>query len=59
MEYEFIENKITTGKIFVKDLRKEINVDIKTNKIKKQDDNIEIKFNVENNEFIYKVEVIK
>jgi hypothetical protein len=59
MEYLFLENKTTKGNIFIKELNKKINVDIKTKSIKRKSNDIEIVFNVENNKFIYRVEVIK
>ena len=59
MEYLFLENKTTKGNIFIKELNKKINVDIKTKSIKRKSNDIEIVFNVENNKFVYRVEVIK
>ena len=59
MDYSFLEGKTTKGTILVKELNKNINVDIKTKNIKINENDIEIIFDVEENEFIYKVEVIK
>lgn len=59
MEYSFNENKKTKGIILVKEYNQEINVEVDTKSIKKENNNIEIDFNVENNKFKYKVEVIK
>ena len=57
MIYTFNKNKPTTGKILVKELNRELHVKIKTKELKKQDYNLEIKFKVEDQNFIYKIEV--
>jgi len=59
MDYSFLEGQTTKDTILVKELNKNINVDIKTKNIKINENDIEIIFDVEENEFIYKVEVIK
>ena len=57
MLYTFNKNKPTIGKILVKELNKELHVKIKTKELKKKDYNLEIKFKVEDQNFIYKIEV--
>ncbi|MBQ2639656.1 MAG: hypothetical protein IJF92_02720 [Bacilli bacterium] len=57
MIYTFNKNKETTGKILIKELNKELNVKIKTEELKQKDHNLEVKFIVENQTFIYKIEV--
>lgn len=59
MSYQFNKEKKTKGKIFIKELNKELEVDIKTKKIKRKDNDIEIKFSTEDNEFLYRIEEIK
>lgn len=59
MRYRFNENKKTEGNIFVKSINRDISIQIKTKKIKKENDNIEIEFMVENDKFLYKIEVIE
>ena len=55
MVYTFNKDKETTGKILVKELNRELHVKIKTKELKKQDYNLEIKFKVEDQNFIYKI----
>lgn len=59
MNYYFDKDKSTKGKIFIKELEKEIEVEIITKNIKRKGNDIEIKFEVENNEFLYRIEEIK
>lgn len=53
MKYIFKENIVTKGLLEIKDLNKYIEVLVKTKSIKKEGFNLEIKFTVENKEFIY------
>lgn len=59
MNYFFSNKTITTGTIFIKDLNKELELEIKTKKIQRKNNDIEIEFLVEENDFLYKIEVIK
>ena len=59
MNYEFSLNKKTTGTILIKELNKTLNLEIQTKKMIVENDDIEINFVVENNKFLYKIEVIK
>lgn len=59
MTYQFEEGKTTTGNITLKDLNKEINIEIYTKKIIKKENNIEIEFEIEKNLFLYRIEVIE
>ena len=59
MNYIFDINKETKGTVFVKDLNRELEVNIKTNKIERNKNDIEIEFVVEDNTIKYHIEVIK
>ncbi len=57
LEYNFINNELTTGKILIKDLKKVLNLNIYTMSITYNNNSIEIHYKIEE-EFTYKVEVI-
>lgn len=59
MNYIFDINKETKGTVFVKDLNRELEVNIKTNKIERNKNDVEIEFVVEDNTIKYHIEVIK
>ncbi len=59
MRYLFSNRKKTIGTIAIKELAKTLNIQISTKKIKRKDYNIEIEFQIEENDFLYKIEVIK
>ena len=59
MDYIFDLNKETKGTVFVKDLNKELEVNIKTKKIERNNNDIEIDFYVEESNIKYHIEVIK
>lgn len=59
MIYEFEEGKKTTANIIIKNMNKELQLEIFTKKIIKKDNNIEIEFEIEKNIFLYRIEVIK
>ncbi len=59
MNYIFDLNKETKGTVFVKDLNRELEVNVKTNKIERNKNDIEIEFVVEDNTIKYRIEVIK
>lgn len=59
LNYLFLEDNKTEGIIYVKDLKKELVLEIKTKKIQRKNYDIEIEFAVEEEEFLYKIEVIK
>lgn len=56
MEYKYDIKKETKGKIFIKELNKEIELKIKTKKYVKKDELIIINFSIENNNFEYRIE---
>ena len=56
MTYRFSKNNKTEGTIEVKELQKEIKVLIDTKSIKRNNYNIEIVFEIEDNHFIYRIE---
>ena len=57
--YFFDENKNTIGTIYIKEMNREIKVNITTKKIIKEGNNIKIEFIIENNRFLYEIEVLK
>lgn len=59
MNYLFSNENPTTGTIFIKDLNKELELEIKTKRVQIKNSDIEIEFLVEENDFLYKIEVIK
>lgn len=59
MNYLFSNENPTTGTIFIKDLNKELELEIKTKRVQIKNNDIEIEFLVEENDFLYKIEVIK
>ena len=58
MEYFFEEGKKSEGIIHIKEYKKDMKVQIQTQKLRKNDKEIEIHFTVENNEFLYKIKII-
>lgn len=59
MEYIFKERQETEGILLIKEYNKEMSIKIYTEKIIKNDENLEVEFNIENNKFIYNIEVLK
>lgn len=59
MNYIFDREKDTNGILYIKELKKEMNVKIKTKNIKIENNDIDIKFNIEENEFQYRIEEIR
>lgn len=59
MDYIFDINKTTTGIVYVKELNRSVEVNIKTKKIERNNNDIEIEFIVEDNTIKYQIEVIK
>lgn len=57
MKYTFDLSKKTPGKILIKELNQEVKVMIKTTKLIEEDNNIEIKYQVEDDYFTYKIEM--
>ncbi len=58
MELIFSESKITEAKVKVKDLNKVLMLELKTLKVIKDKENIEIDYQLENEEYKYKLEVL-
>ena len=59
MHYTFNKEKNSEGTIYVKGMEKNLNVTIKTTKLVRwEDNNIEIEYQIENDKFNYKIEVI-
>jgi len=55
IQYQFRLNEVTENKVLVKNINSEININIFTKKLEKKSDYIEIIYEIENNEFIYKI----
>ena len=58
MYYTFKKGAETRGIIEIKEYNKKIFLKIATQKIKRKNNNIEISFKIENEEFLYKIEEI-
>lgn len=58
MELVFSESKITDAKVKVKDLNKILMLQLKTLKVIKNKENIEINYQLENEKYKYKLEVL-
>ncbi len=58
MEYQFNEKASTTGKIEVKSINQKLELKLKTKAIIKKQDKIEIEYQVEEDRYKYKLEVI-
>lgn len=59
MKYNFDKAKETTGQLLVYDVEKSVLLKIKTKELIRENENISIKFLVENEPIEYKIEVIK
>ena len=59
MDYLFDMHKQTEGSIEIKELGQTIKLIIKTKELESKNHNIEIKFSIENKDFLYKIEEIK
>ncbi len=59
MDYLFDVDRNTEGCIFIKEIGQKIKVKIKTKKLIRKNNNIEIHFVVEGKDFLYKIEEIK
>lgn len=55
IEYHFCLNQLTENKVLVKTINNEVTINILTKKLEKNDNYIEIIYEIENNEFIYKI----
>ena len=59
MEYEFNKNETTKGMVFAKELNHIVDVNIKTKKIERNNYDIDVEFEVENNTIKYHIEEVK
>ena len=59
MEYLFNEQEKTKGIIKIKELNQNLQVNIQTKKINQQNKNIEIEYQLEEESYKYKLEVIE
>lgn len=59
MEYLFNEQEKTKGTIKVKELNQSLQVNIQTKKINQQNKNVEIEYQLEDEKYKYKLEVIE
>jgi hypothetical protein len=55
MKYGFIENRRSNGMIHVKDLNKEIEIEIETEKIINEENIYYVEYKIDENKFIYKL----
>ena len=55
MKYGFIENRRSKGKLHIKDLNKEVELEIETKKIINQEKTYYVEYKIDENEFIYKL----
>lgn len=58
MFYQFDIKKLTTGTIFVKELNQQLSVKLRTTKLIRNLNNISIKYQMEEESYQYKIEVI-
>lgn len=59
MELKFDIKKETSGKILIKGIQKEVIIPIKTTKINKNNNNLQLEYQIEDQKFFYQVEEIK
>lgn len=59
MEYIFDIDKKTLGTIYIKELNNEMKLNIETNKIERNNNDLDIEFKIENNIINYHIEVVK
>ena len=59
MDFTFDLKKKTKGKIEIEELDKELEVEINTKRIERQDNNILLDYSIDEDKFIYRIEVIK
>ena len=59
MDYLFDMSKKTNGTITIKEYNKDVYVSILTKKIERKNNDIEVQYSIENQEFLYKIEEIK
>ncbi len=55
MKYGFIENRRSNGMLHIKDLNKEVEVEIETQKIINQENTYYVEYKIDENKFIYKL----
>ena len=56
MDYHFINHEKTSGIIQVKELGKKIIIPVYTRELNKDNNNVEIKYEIETKEFLYRIE---
>ena len=59
IEYIFLEEKKTKGLLFIKELKKTMNINLKTKKIEEEKINTYIEFEIDKELFKYRIEAIK
>lgn len=59
MELKFDIKKETSGKILIRGIQKEVIIPIKTTKINKNNNNLQLEYQIEDQKFFYQVEEIK
>ena len=59
MKMMYYFNEKENSIILIKDYNRHIDVDLKTKKIKKKDNNLEIEFEIDKEKFLYRIEELK
>ena len=59
LKFLFEENKETIGIVFIKELKKELEIILKTDTIKKEDNKYYVTYEIENNIFTYEIEYME
>ena len=59
MKYSFNSDKITKGEILVKELDRNLDIEIKTKSIDRKDNDLKVEFSIEDEKFIYRIEEVK
>ena len=55
MKYGFIENRRSYGSLHIKDLNKEVEIEIDTKKIIKENNKYYVEYKIDDNEFVYEL----
>ena len=55
MKYIFNKNRRSIGNVFIKDINKNLELEIETKNIKKQEHNYYVEYKIEENKFIYEL----
>ena len=59
MDYVFDIKRKTKGTIQVKEINQKVDIDLKTNKLERKNNDIEVHFSIDDKDFLYRIEEIK